>query len=145
MYNFPKFALLVGAAFLAFWSLESSANTKRDSAPTNVQKRPKIGHLQPIYYAKNLYQNIGRTATAAEIAAWDIDVRPDFKGLPKGEGSVRFGEQVWEAKCASCHGSFGESNEVFSAIVGHTKAEDVKTGRVRALTEGTPRTTMMKL
>jgi len=26
------------------------------------------------------FQNIGRTATAQEIKAWDIDVRPDFKG-----------------------------------------------------------------
>ena len=56
---------------------------------------------------------IGRPATAKEIAAWDIDVRPDFKGLPKGSGSVAQGTEVWEAKCASCHGIFGESNEVF--------------------------------
>ena len=27
---------------------------------------------------------LGRTATPAEIAAWDIDVRPDFEGLPPG-------------------------------------------------------------
>jgi cytochrome c len=41
-------------------------------------------------------------------------VRPDFKGLPKG-GSVDQGEDLFEEKCASCHGSFGESNEVFPA------------------------------
>ena len=34
------------------------------------------------------YQNIGRTATPQEIKAWDIDVRPDFKGLPKGQGAM---------------------------------------------------------
>ena len=56
------------------------------------------------------YEGIGRTATPAEIAAWDIDVRPDFKGLPKGSGSVAKGQEIWEAKCASCHGTFGESN-----------------------------------
>ena len=33
---------------------------------------------------------------------------------PKGSGSVARGQQVWEGKCASCHGIFGESNEVFS-------------------------------
>ncbi len=115
------------------------------SAPIDASKRPKIGHLQPIESAKIAFKNIGRLATPDEIAAWDIDVRPDFKGLPAGEGSVRLGEQVWDVKCASCHGTFGESNEVFSALIGHTKAEDVKTGRVKALTEGTPRTTMMKL
>ena len=37
---------------------------------------------------------IGRAATPQEIAAWDIDVRPDFKGLPKGSGSV---SQGWAA------------------------------------------------
>lgn len=90
---------------------------------------------------------LGRPATAKELAAWDIDVRPDFKGLPKGSGSVAQGQVVWEAKCASCHGIFGESNEVFSPLVGGTTADDVKTGRVARLLEaGYPgRTTMMKL
>lgn len=91
--------------------------------------------------------NIGRPATAKEIAAWDIDVRPDFKGLPKGSGTVNAGMVIWEGKCASCHGTFGESNEVFTPIIGGTTAEDVKTGRVAALaTNRQPqRTTMMKV
>jgi S-disulfanyl-L-cysteine oxidoreductase SoxD len=90
---------------------------------------------------------IGRPATAKEIAAWDIDVRPDFKGLPKGSGSVAKGTDVWEAKCASCHGIFGESNEIFSPLVGGTTAADVQSGRVARLTdEGFPgRTTLMKV
>ena len=29
---------------------------------------------------------IGREATPAEIAGWDIDVRPDGQGLPAGTG-----------------------------------------------------------
>lgn len=96
------------------------------------------------------WQNMGRDATPAEVKAWDIDVRPDFKGLPKGAGSVDLGTQVWESKCASCHGIFGESNEVFTPIVGGTTAEDIKTGRVAALVEGAAatvpqRTTMMKV
>jgi S-disulfanyl-L-cysteine oxidoreductase SoxD len=90
---------------------------------------------------------IGRPATAQELAAWDIDVRPDFKGLPKGSGSVAQGMDLWEAKCASCHGVFGESNEVFSPLVGGTTKDDVKTGRVaRLLDESFPgRTTLMKV
>ena len=51
---------------------------------------------------------IGSTATAEMIAGWDIDVRPDGMGLPDGEGSVAEGEGLYEAKCASCHGLFGE-------------------------------------
>ncbi len=96
--------------------------------------------------AQQAYSGIGRTATPAEIRAWDIDVRPDFKGLPKGSGSVKKGEEVWEAKCASCHGTFGESNSVFAAIAGGTTKEDVASGRVAALTKPEQaRTTLMKL
>lgn len=97
--------------------------------------------------AQDLYPGIGRTATGKEIAAWDIDVRPDFKGLPPGSGTVAKGMEVWEGKCASCHGTFGESNEVFTPIVGGTTKEDVKTGRVAALTNNKQpqRTTLMKV
>ena len=91
---------------------------------------------------------IGRTATPAEVKAWDIDVRPDFRGLPKGQGSVRQGEVVWESRCASCHGSFGESSEFFTPITGGISPEDSKTGRVDGLMPGAnqpQRTTLMKL
>lgn len=90
---------------------------------------------------------IGRPATAKELAAWDIDVRPDFKGLPKGSGSVAQGQEVWEGKCAHCHGVFGESNEVFSPLVGGTTAADIQTGRVAKLTDTSypGRTTLMKV
>lgn len=93
------------------------------------------------------FPGIGRVATPKELAAWDIDVRPDFKGLPKGAGSVAKGQQVWEGKCASCHGVFGESNEVFSPIVGGTTAQDIERGRVARLSDKTfpGRTTLMKL
>ena len=90
---------------------------------------------------------IGRSATPKEIIAWDIDVRGDFKGLPKGSGSVSLGTQVWEAKCESCHGTFGESMDVFGPIVGGTTKEDMKTGRVLALVTGSEpkRSTLMKV
>ena len=93
------------------------------------------------------YGGIGRPATPKEVQAWDIDVRPDFKGLPKGSGSVAQGQDLWEAKCASCHGVFAESNEVFTPLVGGTTADDVKTGRVARLTDtGFPgRPTLMKV
>lgn len=52
---------------------------------------------------------LGRPATPAEIAAWDIDVRPDGLGLPPGQGSVLEGEEVFADRCAVCHGDFGEA------------------------------------
>ncbi|MDQ0142764.1 c-type cytochrome [Cupriavidus necator] len=89
---------------------------------------------------------LGRTATPAEVAAWDIDVRPDFQGLPKGSGTVAQGQKVWDGKCASCHGDFGESNEVFTPLVGGTTAADIERGRVAGMTGNQPyRTTLMKV
>jgi S-disulfanyl-L-cysteine oxidoreductase SoxD len=89
---------------------------------------------------------IGRVATPAEVAAWDIDVRPDFKGLPRGQGTVAQGEIIWEGKCASCHGSFGELNTVFYPIAGGFKKTDIANGRVADFAGPSPeRTTLSKL
>lgn len=90
---------------------------------------------------------VGRTATPAEVHAWNIDVRGDFKGLPKGSGSVDMGGKVWDGKCASCHGAFGESNSVFTPIVGGTSKHDIETGHVYFLSHsGYPhRTALMKV
>jgi cytochrome c len=56
-----------------------------------------------------LTYHLGRVATAGEIAAWDIDVRPDGLGLPEGHGTVIQGEKLFDENCASCHGDFGEA------------------------------------
>jgi S-disulfanyl-L-cysteine oxidoreductase SoxD len=98
-------------------------------------------------FAQEKFSGIGRTATPAEIKAWDIDVRPDFKGLPTGSGSVAKGQQVWESKCESCHGTFGESNDVFTPMTGGTSTKDMETGRVATLkrTDFPQRSTLMKL
>lgn len=98
-------------------------------------------------FALENFKGIGRQATPAEIKAWDIDVRPDFKGLPKGSGSVDRGADLFEEKCASCHGSFGESNEVFTPLIGGTTKDDIKTGRVAGHATGDipQRTTFTKV
>ncbi len=90
---------------------------------------------------------IGRAATDDEVAAWDIDVRPDFKGLPAGAGSVEEGEVLWLDKCAVCHGDFGDSNEVFAPIaLGNITEEDIERGRVASLNDpAVVRTTLMKV
>ncbi len=90
---------------------------------------------------------LGRAATAEEVAAWDIDVRPDFKGLPAGSGSVEAGEEIWLDQCAACHGDFGDSNEVFAPIaLGNINPQDIENGRVAALMNpAVVRTTLMKV
>ena len=61
---------------------------------------------------------IGRAALAEEIAAWDVDVLPDGRGLPEGSGDVLTGEEVFVAKCASCHGDFAEGVDNWPVLAG---------------------------
>ena len=62
--------------------------------------------------------DIGRAATPAEVAGWDIDVRPDGQGLPPGKGTVKDGEEIYMARCAACHGEFGEGAGRWPHIAG---------------------------
>ena len=61
---------------------------------------------------------LGRAALPEEIAAWDIDVRPDGLGLPAGKGSVKEGEALYIERCASCHGDFGQGEGRWPVIAG---------------------------
>lgn len=61
---------------------------------------------------------LGRPATEAEIAAWDIDVRPDGAGLPPGSGDVAAGEEIFAEQCAHCHGDFGEGAGRWPVLAG---------------------------
>ncbi len=51
---------------------------------------------------------IGRAATPAEIAAWDIDIMPDGTGLPPGRGTPAEGAATFAGRCAGCHGKTGK-------------------------------------
>ncbi len=74
---------------------------------------------------------LGRPALPEEIAAWDIDVRPDGQGLPEGSGTVAEGEEIYLQQCASCHGDFGEGLGRWPALAGGadslTSEDPVKT------------------
>jgi len=52
--------------------------------------------------------DFGRPATSDEIKLWDIDVRPDGKGLPEGSGTAAHGKAVYDDNCAACHGASGQ-------------------------------------
>ena len=61
---------------------------------------------------------IGRAALPEEVAAWDLDVRPDGKGLPVGSGDAQIGEDIFAEKCASCHGDFAEGVDNWPKLAG---------------------------
>src|SRR5258708_25396742 len=51
--------------------------------------------------------NLGRPATAEDVASWDISIGRDGAGLPPGSGTAKQGEAVYAAKCQACHGEKG--------------------------------------
>src|SRR5215471_15019867 len=61
--------------------------------------------------------NLGKPVSAAEIAAWDINILPDGTGLPPGSGTPAEGAKVYAAKCAACHGQEGKGG-VNAKLVG---------------------------
>ena len=73
------------------------------ASPALAQDKAAVRKSPPRNYG------VGQAATPAQIAGWDIDVRPDGQGAPPGKGSVKDGEKVYLEKCAACHGEFGES------------------------------------
>jgi mono/diheme cytochrome c family protein len=51
--------------------------------------------------------DLGREVKPEEVAAWDISIPPDGRGLPPGGGSAAEGAAVYSARCAGCHGAEG--------------------------------------
>ena len=60
-----------------------------------------LAHAQSPY-------GLGRLATPAEIAGWNIDIDRDGHNLPPGSGSVSHGHEIFDQQCAACHGVNGE-------------------------------------
>jgi cytochrome c len=61
---------------------------------------------------------IGRVALPEEVAAWDLDVRPDGHGLPVGSGNVEDGDELFQDYCAVCHGVFAEGVDNWPKLAG---------------------------
>ena len=76
---------------------------------------------------------LGRAATPREIAALDIDVRPDGPGLPDGSGTAAAGAGIYAARCASCHGAEGEGTPAGVLLVGRVPNDAFNFGADRSL------------
>ena len=61
---------------------------------------------------------LGAKISEADVAAWDISIRPDGTGLPAGSGTAAQGAPIFAAKCAMCHGEGAKGTPAASALVG---------------------------
>ena len=105
--------------------------------PRRSRRRPATG-----------LPGIGRAATPAEVAAWDIDVRPDFKGLPAGLGQRRTrARRCGRASAPPATACSANRTRSSTPLVGGTTADDIKTGHVAQpdAPRYPGRTTLMKL
>ncbi|GAB2543377.1 c-type cytochrome [Spirosoma aerophilum] len=75
--------------------------------PANGKETPALSITKPDTVPWPASFGFGRKATSADIARLDIDVRPDGKGLPVGEGTAAAGKVIFANKCAACHGMGG--------------------------------------
>lgn len=80
------------------------------------------------YSEEPLRYDIGEPATPSEISAWDIDVRPDGKGLPVGQGNAVDGKLLYLEKCQQCHGADGVGGP-FGSLVGRLPGDKFPFGR----------------
>ena len=71
--------------------------------------------------------NLGVPVTAADIAAWDISILPDGRGLPVGSGVAATGAKVYAQKCALCHGDEGKGGSA-SAVISNVKIQSINGG-----------------
>ncbi|MGR3500658.1 MAG: c-type cytochrome [Limimaricola soesokkakensis] len=90
-------------------SFVAAANAQETEAPAPAAETVAQAAAEAPAPARDGGYGLGREALPEEIAAWDIDIRPDGQGLPVGSGDVWTGEEVFVEKCASCHGDFGEA------------------------------------
>ncbi|TYC53092.1 c-type cytochrome [Rhodobacterales bacterium] len=102
-------------AYLATFSADTPAAEEEQSSAEPAEPETKVQTAEASATAKPTPElreggtfHLGRKATEDEVAAWDIDVRPDGTGLPEGSGTVADGEVLFTDNCAVCHGDFGE-------------------------------------
>jgi S-disulfanyl-L-cysteine oxidoreductase SoxD len=79
-----------------------------------------LGLIAVIFMTRTAFAspNLGQEVKPEEIAAWDISIPPDGKGLPAGSGTAAEGEAIYNAKCAACHGVKGVKGPVDPLVGG---------------------------
>jgi cytochrome c len=104
------FAITLASCSNESSTVDSSKSESQDSIATDVANAI-LPAAQAASYEEITIKtggfNVGKVATAEEIAGWHIEVSHGHN-LPKGEGTAADGEELFDDLCAFCHGSFGE-------------------------------------
>ena len=66
--------------------------------------------------------HLGRPINQADLAEWDINILPDGRNLPPGNGRAAEGAKIFAEKCALCHGENGRGGHAARLIGGPPKA-----------------------
>lgn len=69
----------------------------------------------PVFAAEG--PQLGTPITPAEMAAWDLSIQPDGRGLPAGSGTAAKGKVIFAEKCVACHNEEGKG-QPFDRLVG---------------------------
>lgn len=81
--------------------------------------------FSPLAYAQS--PNLGVLVTHEDLAAWNINVLPDGRGLPPGSGMAADGSKIYAQKCALCHGDNGKGGSA-SALISNAKIQSINGG-----------------
>ena len=96
-------------AYLSAFAADGTSSTARTKEVlTETVHKSQFANAAETPIPDHGIYHLGRKAMPDEVAAWDIDVRPDGQGLPVGHGTVAQGERLFTENCAVCHGDFGE-------------------------------------
>lgn len=106
-------------------SIEAQVASLRSQLASAQENQGNTGSPAPVEVAASTPApasgaalGIGRPALEEEIAAWNVDILPDGRGLPEGSGDVWTGEEVFAEKCAACHGDFAEGRDAWPVLAG---------------------------
>lgn len=68
--------------------------------------------------ANPLLPALGKPVSESALRDVDLIVLPDGNNLPEGSGTAAQGQEVYEQKCAACHGSDGAGMRGVPALAG---------------------------
>jgi len=63
-------------------------------------------------------QSLGTSISESQLQSFDLIAPPDGSGYPEGSGTAVQGRDIFERRCAACHGMKGEGTSALTRLVG---------------------------